>query len=129
MALTHTTATRNTLADEIDTLVNTGTTDAGGDIIIEESAGPTTLATITFQNPAFGAASSGTITLAGVPLSNTASATGTANRFQIRNRDNTEVFRGTVTATSGGGDIELDNTSINSGQTVQITSLTYSASA
>jgi hypothetical protein len=31
-------------------------------------------------------------------------------------------MQGTVTATGGGGDLTLDNTSINSGQTVNITS-------
>lgn len=128
MALTHVTSVRNALADQIDTLVNTGA-GTEGDIIIEQSSGPTTLVTINFQDPAFGAAASGTITLQGVPLSNTAAATGTADRFQVRDQNDAEVFRGTVTATSGGGDIELDNTSISSGQTVQIDSLTYSASA
>jgi hypothetical protein len=36
-------------------------------------------------------------------------------------------MQGTVTVTSGGGDIEIDNTSINSGQSVNITSWTWTA--
>lgn len=126
MAITHTTAVRNVLADTFDDQVNAGTTDAGGDVVISDN--PTVVVTITFQNPAFGAAATGVITLAGVPLSNTASATGAAvDEFIIQNRDNTQVLDGTVTVTSGGGDIEVNNTSINSGQTVEITSMTYTA--
>lgn len=123
MALTHSTATRSTLADAFDDVVNTGAGTAT--LVIKDGATP--LVTIDLQSPAFGAASSGVITLAGVPLSATASAGGTADGFDIEDRDGTVVASGTVTATGGGGDIELDNTSIASDQTVEITSLTYTA--
>jgi len=126
MALTHSTAMRNVLADAVDTAINTGSGTAT--LVIKDSS--TVLATINLQNPAFGASSSGTITLAGVPLEDSsADATGTADSFDIEDRDGTVVVSGTVTATSGGGDIELDNTSINATQSVSITSLTYSAPA
>jgi hypothetical protein len=129
MALTHVTAVRNMLADAVDNYINTtGATDAGGDIIIQTAA-DATLVTIPFNNPAFGAAASGVITLAGVPLEANAAASGTAAKFRIRDRANAEVLQGTVTAVAGGGDIEADNTSIVSGQAVRITSLTYAASA
>lgn len=59
--------------------------------------------------------------------SNTAVATGTAAHFRLKNAGGTRIIEGTVTATGGGGGIELDSTSINSGQTVTITSLTASA--
>lgn len=127
MAISHSTAARNGMADSVDASVNTGTTDAGGDFVIIESAGPTDLVSIILQDPAFGAAAAGVITLAGTPLSNTAGATGTADTFEIRNRDNAVVIDGTVTATGGGGDVEIDNTSIASGQTVELTSLTWTA--
>ena len=126
MALTHSTAMRNVLADAVDTAINTGSGTAT--LVIKDSS--TVLATINLQNPAFGASSSGTITLAGVPLEDaSADGTGTADSFDIEDRDGTVVVSGTVTATSGGGDIELDNTSINATQSVAITSLTYSAPA
>jgi len=127
MSLVHTTTVRNTLADAIDDAVNQGS--GAGNIIVMESD-DTVLSEITLDDPAFGAASSGTITLAGVPLEDTsADATGTAAKFQFRDSDDTEIFEGTITATGGGGDIEIDNTSIASGQIVRLTSYTYSASA
>lgn len=128
MALTHVTAHRNTLADAIDTAINSGTTDAQGDLIIMTS-GDVEIATILLSNPAFGAAAAGTITLAGVPLEDTNATGGTAALFKFQDRDNSEVFRGTVTATGGGGDIELTSVSIGASDTVRITSFTYSASA
>ena len=117
---------RNTLADAVDAAINTG----AGTAVLEILATATVLATINLQNPAFGAASSGVITLAGVTLSDTsADATGTADGFQIKDRNGTVVLSGTVTGLSGGGDIELDNTSIVATQQVDITALTYTAPA
>jgi len=105
MALTHVTALRNTLADAIDAACNAGTTDAGGDLVIMTS-GDVEVATLALSATAFGAAAAGTITAAAI--TNDSSATGgTAALFKFQDRDNGEVFRGTVTATSGGGDIEL----------------------
>lgn len=129
MALTHSTATRNGIADSVDDSVNAGTADTGGDFVVIDSGGPTDLVSIEFQNPAFGAAAAGVITAQGVPLSANAGATGTANLFEIRNRDNVVVIDGTVTSTGGGGDAEIDNTSINSGQTVELSSLSWTAPA
>lgn len=126
MALTHATALRNAIADAVDNYLNTtGSTDATADLELLDAA--VSLVVINLQNPAFGAAASGVITLAGVPLSNTAGASGTVDNFAIRDRDNADAITGTVTGTGGGGDIEVTNTSITSGQTVQITSLTYTA--
>ncbi len=127
MALTHVAALRNTLADAVDAAINAGTTDTEGDIILKASS--TEIVTIDFQDPAFGVASAGIITLAGVPLNANAGDTGVVDNFEIRDRDNALVLSGTVTGTGGGGDIEMDNTSVTSGQNVEITSLTYAASA
>lgn len=127
MALTHTTTIRNSLADLVVDAIDAGTTDATGDVIVQTSA-DATLVTINLANPAFGAASSGTATALGVPKEGTAGATGTAAKFRVRNRDNTEIFQGTVTATGGGGDMELSSTSIATNDVVRINSFTYTAS-
>jgi len=67
-----------------------------------------------------------TLSIAGVDAG--ADATGTAAHFRIYASDGTTVhMQGTITATGGGGDMTLDNTSIASGQTVTITSFTISA--
>ena len=124
MALTHSTVARDGISNGIDDPSNTG----AGTAILIIKASSTALATINLQNPAFGASSTGVITLAGVPLSDaSADATGTADGFDIEDRDGTVVLSGSVTGLSGGGDIELDNTSIVATQEVKITSLTYTA--
>lgn len=127
MAITHETAVRNGLADFIDDEVNTGTTNLGGRVIFQTSAAGE-VATLEFSDPAFGAASSGVITANSISDDTNATG-GEVDNFIITDRDNTTVLSGTVTATGGGGDIELSSTTIGAGDTVSITSLTYEASA
>ena len=127
MALTHVTATRNAMADACVDRVDLGTGDAQGDLVIMTS-GDVEVATLACSNPAFGAASSGTATASAIS-DDTSATGGTAAKFKFQNRDNSEVFRGSVTATGGGGDIELDNVTVGAGVTVSISSFTYSASA
>ncbi len=126
MALTHVVAARNAMADALVDRVDLGSTDATGDLEIMTS-GDVEVSTHILINPAFGAAASGTAT-ADTIADDTSAAGGTAALFRFNDRNNGEVFRGTVTATSGGGDIELDNVTVGVGVTVSITSFTYSAS-
>ena len=129
MALTHVTAIRNSLADLVVDAIDAGSTDASGDLQIATStAFSTILATLLFSATAFGAASSGTATANAITADTNAANTGSAAAFRIRDRNNAEVLRGTVTATSGGGDIELSSVGITAGDTVSITSMTYTAS-
>lgn len=66
--------------------------------------------------------------LASLPLSATAGATGTAGHYRIYASDGTTCHeQGSITATGGGGDMEIDNTSITNGQTVRITAYTKTA--
>lgn len=127
MTLTHSTAIRNSLADLVVDAIDVGTTDATGDIIIQTVA-DAILCTVTFANPAFGGASSGTATGSTFPREGTATGAGTATKFRVRNRDNTEIFQGTVTATGGGGDMELSSTTIAINDVVRLNTFTYSAS-
>ncbi|MCF6216839.1 MAG: hypothetical protein L3J58_11800 [Emcibacter sp.] len=128
MALTHATAVRNDIADAVVDLVDAGSTDLTGDLVIMTS-GDVEVATLALSDPAFGAAASGTATANAV--ADDASATGgTAALFKIQNRDNVEIFRGTVTGVGGGGDIELTGgVVIGAGTTVSMSSFSYSASA
>ena len=126
MALTHSTAVRNGLADYVTSQIDSGTTDASADLVFMTSA-DVAVATCVMSNPSFGAAANGTAT-ANAITDDTNAAGGTAALFKIQNRDNVEVLRGTVTATGGGGDIELSSTNIGAGDTVSVTSLTYTAS-
>lgn len=96
---------------------------------VDDAASGTLLVDIALADPAFGSAAAGAAALASTPRSAAASATGTAGWFRILDSDNVARIDGNITATSGGGDIELDNTSIASGQTVNVNSLTYTQPA
>jgi hypothetical protein len=81
----------------------------------------TLLVEMTLPSDWMGAASGGIKERAG-SWTGTASGTGTAGYYRILDSDGTTCHeQGTVTATGGGGDMTLDNTSIASGQTVTIT--------
>ena len=126
MAITHSTAVRNGLADLAVDALEGGAGDANGDLVIMTS-GDVEVATLAFANPAFGAALSGTATAAAIS-DDTSATGGTAALFKVQDLSNTEVWRGTVTSTGGGGDIELSSVNIGGGDTVAITSFTYTAS-
>ena len=90
----------------------------------------TLLAQIAFAEPA-GAVSGGELTIDTDPVLEVeaAAAGGTATFFRVYSSDDGEtideqnvVAQGTVTATGGGGDIELTTTTITQGQPVRITS-------
>lgn len=127
MALTHVTAVRNGMADYVVDLIDVGATDPQGDLVFMTS-GDVEVATLAMTNPAFGAAAAGTATAAAITDDSSATG-GTVALFKIQDRNNAEVFRGTVTATGGGGDIELTSVVIGAGSTVSMTSLTYASSA
>lgn len=78
-----------------------------------------TLATISLQNPSFTYAAR-TATLAGVPLSATASASGTAALGEIRDSAGVVIVNQLTVGTSG-TDIIIGSTSITSGATVTCT--------
>jgi hypothetical protein len=71
------------------------------------------------------AAASGSKAKSGTWEDLTADATGTAAHFRVYDSGGTVCgIQGTVTATGGGGDMTLDNTSIASGQQVTVTTFT-----
>ena len=122
MALTHATATRNALADQITAKVDTGTGTATLKI---KDGGGTVLVTLNLPNPSFGAASNGVITLNGVPITANATAGGTAATFELYARDGSLVLSGSV-GTSG-ADMTVDNTNIANGQEFKLNSMTWTA--
>lgn len=129
MALTHITALRNSLADLVVDAIDVGTTDATGDLqFAVDSTFAVILATLAFANPAFAAAAGGVAVADPIASDTNAAGGGSTTAFRIRNRDNAEVLRGTVTATGGGGDVQLSSTLVTNGDTVAITSMSYTAS-
>jgi hypothetical protein len=73
------------------------------------------------------AASAGSRALASLPLTGNAVAAGTAGYFRLRNAGDTARIEGNITATGGGGDMTVDNTSITSGQSVSVTGFTITS--
>ncbi|MEC4749999.1 hypothetical protein [Methylomicrobium sp. Wu6] len=123
-AWSYTTAVKNSQLGAVTTAI--GTTG-----VLE--IGPTGMGSVcvsfALNNPAAAAASGGVLTLSGFPKTATASATCTAAEARIRTATaGTDIVTGlTVTATGGGGNITLDNTSINSGQSATMNSFSLTA--
>lgn len=135
MATTHfSTAALNAAVDAVVDLADAGSGAAtlkiySGSVPANGNTDPagTLLATVTMADPAFGAASSASAS-ATDPAAVNASATGTAGCFVLEDSNGNNVLVGDATATGGGGTLELVTTSLVSGQPVDITSFTVTAS-
>lgn len=84
-----------------------------------------TLATLTLPSDWMAAASSNSKGLTGT-WAGTGSAGGTAASFRIKAGATCHI-QGSVSATGGGGDLQLNNTSIANGQAITVTSFTVTA--
>jgi hypothetical protein len=116
------TAARNRQADSIGDDLNSGTfklytgsQPASGD----DTASGTLLVTVNLPADAFAAAASGVAAKSGT-WSGVAAASGDAGWGRFENSGATRNYDISVTATGGGGDLELDDIEIVSGQTVLI---------
>lgn len=86
----------------------------------------TVLATLNLPSDWMSAASSGTKAKLGTWQDTSADATGTIAHYRLYASDGTTCHeQGTVTATGGGGDLTVDNTSVSTGQVVTITTWSY----
>jgi hypothetical protein len=142
MATRISTAARNAMCDALVDLLDGG---SGPGVIRvytgAQPAGPgsaptgTLLAEFTLSDPAFGSAAVGVATLDVTPaLTDVGLADGTAGWF--RALDSTEaagsglgVLDGSVTATGGGGQLELNTVTISTGVDVEITAGTVTVPA
>jgi hypothetical protein len=123
------TAVRNGRLDAIETVIGTSAV-----LKIRSGAQPadcatadsgTVLATINLPSDWAAAASGGSKAKSGTWQDLTADAAGTAGHYRLYASDGTTCHeQGSITATGGGGDLTLDNTSIAAGQTVTITTWT-----
>ena len=129
MAVKFSEAVRNARLDAIETAIGTSAvlkirTGSPPAAITDADSG-TALATLTLPSDWLAAASGGSKAKSGTWEDASADNGGTAGHFRIYASDGTtQHWQGTVTATGGGGDMTLDNTSIASAQTVTITSFT-----
>lgn len=132
MALQYSVAVRNAKLDAVET-----TTGTSAVLKIRTGAPPATcatadsgtvLASCTLPSDWMAAASGGTKALSGSWADSSADATGTAAHFRLYASDGTTCHaQGTVTATGGGGDMTVDNTSFASGQAFSVTTFTLTA--
>lgn len=131
MAISLSTAVRNAMLDSIESTIG-----AGAVLKIRTGAAPgigsadsgTVLATLTLPSDWMAAASGGSKAKAGTWEDTSADATGEAAHYRIYASDGTtQHIEGSVTATGGGGDMEVDNTSFAAGQAFTITSYSWTA--
>lgn len=129
MAIQLSAAVRNARLDAIETTISTAPV-----LRIRTGAPPancaaartgTVLATMTLPSDWMAAASGGSKALSGTWQDLTADATGTAAHFEIMDSSVTTChMQGTVTATGGGGDMTITNTSIATNDPITVTTFT-----
>lgn len=124
------TAVRNGRLDAIETVIGTAavlkirTGAQPADVATADSG--TVLATLSLPSDWMAAASGGSKAKSGTWTDASADATGTAAHWRLYASDGTTAHaQGSVTATGGGGDLTVDNTSFASGQAFTVTSWTF----
>lgn len=111
----------NTVVDQIDA------GGAAGSLIFYTSNGGTALATLTFSGTAFLASSNGTAA-ADTITSNTDTGAGTVTWFEVQDSNGNTIFEGDVTSDDvGTGSVQLSSVALGTGDTVSVSSLTYTA--
>jgi hypothetical protein len=95
----------------LGTFVNDAVTPAT--IIIRQTT--IVLATISINATPFAAASNDSMIVTAPPFSANASATGTANNFQLKSENLVLSLSGTISAIGGGGDVQVPAVAITSG--------------
>lgn len=132
MTVQFSTTVRNAQLDAIETAIGTSavvrfyTGSAPANCAASESG--TLLVEFDLASDWAANASGGSKALNNLPVSATASAGGTIGHYRIYESTKTTCHeQGTITATGGGGDMTVDNVSVASGQTVNITSKTQTA--
>jgi hypothetical protein len=130
--LQYSVAVRNAKLDAVETTVGTSavlkirTGAPPADVATADSG--TVLATLSLPSDWMAAAASGAKAKSGTWQDTSADATGTAAHFRVYASDGTTAHaQGTVTATGGGGDMTVQNTSFAAGQQITVTSFTLTA--
>lgn len=130
MAFQFSTATRNAALDAIESTIGTAPTLRIRTGPAPANAGAastgTVLAEMVLPTDWLAAASNGSKALSGTWQDLAADAAGTAGHFEIV-QGATRHLQGSVTATGGGGDMEIQNTSIAVGQQITVTAFTLTA--
>jgi hypothetical protein len=124
------TAAQDAATNAIVDLLDAGT--GAGDLLIYDGTMPapndtgagTLLVTIPLDATAFGAASSGTATMADLDPVNWG-ADGTADYWRLVDGDGDPIIQGNVTVTAGDGSLKLSSITAVTGSPVDVTAFTY----
>jgi len=132
MAIQLSTAARNALLDAIEVAIGTSAVlkirSGSAPANVAAADAGTVLATLNLPSDWWAAAASGAKAKSGTWEDTSADATGTAAHFRIYASDGTTAhLQGTVTATGGGGDMEVQNVSFAAGQAFTVTGFTLTA--
>lgn len=129
MAFRLSTAARNAACDAIVDLIDGGA--GAGTMAVRTGAQPTNvgdadtgtlLGTLTFSDPAFGAASTGVATASAITSDSSADNSGTAAHFRVK--DSTPAIICDGDAAQGSGTMNFDNNVIVAGGVIAVSSMT-----
>ena len=135
MATRISTAAAKAELDALTALLNSGTVEVrtgSQPATVGTAASGTLLGTLTLNGTAFGAATTASPSVAtanAITSDSSADATGTAGWFRVyRSAGNggAATVDGSITATGGGGDMELDTVSIVAGGVIAVSAYTLS---
>jgi hypothetical protein len=133
MAVYHSDITRNEITDLVVDKIDIS---GPGKLKFQNTAG-TTISTLLFSNPAFqqsGVVGTGggaaTVGLAYAnAIADSVCIDGIISKFIVTNGADVIVFGGTVSIANGGGNIILSSVDMNTGDTISVSALTYTAPA
>lgn len=132
MALKYSVTVKNAKLDAIETAIGTSAVmkirSGAAPTNITDADSGTVLATLNLPSDWMAPASSGSKSKSGTWQDSAADSTGTAGHFRVYASDGTtQHIQGSVTATGGGGDMEVQNTSFAAGQQITVTSFTITS--
>lgn len=122
MSVSHPSGIRTIIANAVVDSIDDG---AGAGFLVFNTSGDVEVATLAFSDPAFGAASGPTATASAITSDSSATG-GTVAKFVCQDSDtNAKGFAGAVS--TSGSDINLSSLAVGAGDTVSMSSLTYTA--
>ena len=133
MAVQWSTTVRNALLDQWETTIGTSAVlrmyTGSAPSNCAAAATGSKIAEFSLASDWASTASSGSKALSSTPLSSTGlTPGGTLGYYRIYDSAGTTCHeQGTITATGGGGDMTVDNTSLSTGQTINVTGFTKTA--
>jgi len=119
------TVSRNAACNSVVDLIDAGT---GAGTLVFETSGDVEVATLTYSDPAFGNALNGVATASAISPDTNATG-GVIGKASVYDSDSTKIMELTVGTAGSGADIELSNLTVTAGETVSVSSQTFTMPA